>query len=993
MPSQLQLPRRLWSHQRRAVETVDGYLNGSAQAGRSALITMPTGTGKTGVIASSVAFPRSLQGHRLVLTPWDALVRQLIRDIDQRFWDRVGEERPATLPRVARLPASSRIDRIEHADETTVFVATIAAVNVMAEVCTREGRELRSVFDDFGLVFVDEGHYEPAHRWSEAIRALGRPTVLLTATPYRNDVKYFEIGDARYRYAHHQAVAERYLREPEFARVTRSTVSAFAQELVGLVADRIGEADTRVIVRCRDADAITRVVHAIEQTGHSAIGVHHTFAAGDGKLRRAVPAPDTTDAQFWVHQNKLIEGIDDPRFRVVAFYDPLRNDRAVVQQIGRVLRNPDRTPHDMTALVVGTGERPPERTWDAYMRFDRQETQEAAATVPDLAERILEAQPEAFYYDGAYRVRIDLHDPDAWQQFAFPLRTRVFRVVPDGSAPDLDELALAAKDEWRKLDRSVFSLLHPAHDSVVIPYVTADNSPLLSTGTFIEPVFGYTLMRRTGDLLFVFDARGRVPEAVAKHFRAVAPTELASLFAEGTSSLTSVGLLNTDVGRQAARSRHLRAAAIDALGPDLSDFAYVCTTAEGYIEAHDGFRRYVGLSRAHVVDHRAGERDFATYKAWLDELAAALTQRATAVDTFTRYASEAPMPENPDPVHVLLDIDPTDFAQPDPTSERPLALEETAYEVRDGDLTIVVAGEGHRATLKWDTAMQRYELRAPTLSEASYQDRAAEGRELISVINRDQALRVVPSARRAVYSHGRFYKPVVPLRGRGGFRLLDVLIPVDELGAVDSEKGAEIVDDDWDSASVFGLITALSPTSARRPAQPLADALASPELLVCTDMGTEIADFIGTAAQRVVFMHAKTGRGSAVSASALHDVSSQAMKNLMYLQPLAEDRPKSTNWTSPWRSHGVRGSATRQRVGSFASTDAIWQHIRGVISDPRAEREVWMLVGRALSRSALEAQARRQQPSPEALQVYSLLQTTWGAVSQVGARLRIFCSP
>jgi len=921
-------------------------------------------------------------------------VRQLIRDLDQRFWDRIGEPRPVTLPPVTRLPPSSHIDLIENAEEPTVFVATIAAVNVMADLCAREDRELATVFDDFDLVFVDEGHYEPAHRWSEAIRALGRPTVLLTATPYRNDVKYFEIGDARYRYAHHQAVAERFLRQPEFAQVTRATASAFARELVALVADRIGEAETRVIVRCQDADAITRVVHAIEGTGHSAIGVHHTFEAGEGKLRRAVPAPDATDAQFWVHQNKLIEGIDDPRFRVVAFYDPLRNDRAVVQQIGRVLRNPDRRPSDMTALVVGTGHRPPERTWDAYLRFDRQETQEAAATVPDLAERILDAQPDAFYYDGAYRVRIDLHDPDAWQQFAFPLRTRVFRVVvPDGSAPSLDEFALAAKDEWRKLDRSVYTVLHPAPDSVIIPYVTAENSPLLSTGTFIEPVFGYTLMRRTGDLLFVFDARGRVPEAVSKHFRAVAPTELATLFAAGTSSLTSVGLLNTDVGHQAARSRQLRAAAIDALGPDLTDFAYVCTTAEGYVEAHDGFRRYVGLSRARVVDHRAGERDFATYSAWLDELAAALTHRVPAVDTFTRYASEAPMPADPAPVHVLLDIDPTDFAQPDRTAERPLALEETAYEVRDGELTIVVGGEEYPATLHWDGELRRYELRAPRLSEAAYQERAPEGRELISVINREQALRVVPAERRAVYSHGRFYKPVVPLRRRGGFRLLDVLVPVDELDTVVGEKGAEIVDDDWDVASVFGLISALSPTSARVAAQPLADALASPDLLVCTDMGTEIADFIATAPQRVVFMHAKAGGGSAVSASALHDVSSQAMKNLMYLQPLAEDRPKATNWTSPWRSRGVRGAATRQRVGSFASTDAIWQHIRDVISDPRAEREVWIVIGRSLSRSALEAQGRRPQPSAEALQIYSLLQTTWGAVSQVGARLRIFCSP
>ena len=45
------------------------------------------------------------------------------------------------------------------------------------------------------------------------------------------------------------------------------------------------------------------------------------------------------------------------------------------------------------------------------------------------------------------------------------------------------------------------------------------------------------------------------------------------------------------------------------------------------------------------------------------------------------------------------------------------------------------------------------------------------------------------------------------------------------------------------------------------------------------------------------------------------------------------------------------------------------------------------------SRSAVGRWSRRSQPSVEALQIYSLLQTIRGAVSQVEARLRIFCSP
>jgi superfamily II DNA or RNA helicase len=45
----------------------------------------------------------------------------------------------------------------------------------------------------FDLVLVDEGHYEPAISWSKGVRELNRPTILLSATPYRNDFKSFRV--------------------------------------------------------------------------------------------------------------------------------------------------------------------------------------------------------------------------------------------------------------------------------------------------------------------------------------------------------------------------------------------------------------------------------------------------------------------------------------------------------------------------------------------------------------------------------------------------------------------------------------------------------------------------------------------------------------------------------------------------------------------------------------------------------------------------------
>jgi superfamily II DNA or RNA helicase len=500
-------------------------------AGASALITMPTGTGKTGVIATIATALPSVVGHRLVLTPWVALVRQMNTDLAGRFWERIAPElRPQMLP-VRRLPPRSQLASLT-AEEPTIYVATISAISVAAKYADAGAFDLADVFSEFGCVLVDEGHYEPAPEWSAAIRALKRPTILLTATPYRNDEKYFNVSDEwRFRFPHWQAEADRFLRKPDFVTLDAGpTPDTFVTQLLESVSTRFADDHPRVIVRCETADNIRLIVRALQDVGESVIGVHDTFPRGDEILRNAVPLPENCAARFWVHQNKLIEGIDDPEFKVLAFYDSLKNDRAIVQQIGRVLRNPTRRRADMTALVIGRGDRDVERTWGAYRTFDRQDEAESVATLPDLVDRLLAAQPMAFYYDRAYRVRIDLASSTAWENFAFPLRTRVFRQLGD-QPPTLDDIERETALEWRMLDRTVYAAQEPDERTVILPFITASNSPLLRTGTFIELEFGYTVIRIDDDLLFLYDSRQHpagdrepLPSAPAARSASAVPT-------------------------------------------------------------------------------------------------------------------------------------------------------------------------------------------------------------------------------------------------------------------------------------------------------------------------------------------------------------------------------------------------------------------------------------------------------------------------------------
>lgn len=66
-----------------------------------------------------------------------------------------------------------------------------------------------------------------------------------------------------------------------------------------------------------------------------------------------------------------------------------------------------------------------------------------------------------------------------------------------------------------------------------------------------------------------------------------------------------------------------------------------------------------------------------------------------------------------------------------------------------------------------------------------------------------------------------------------------------------------------------------------------------------------------------------------------------------------------------------------------------------MIANPQSEREVWIVLGQSLSVERLkrELAKKKNPPAPEVLQIFSLVQATWSATSQMGARLRIFCSP
>jgi superfamily II DNA or RNA helicase len=148
-----------------------------------AIITMPTGTGKTAVLQASAFM---LQANRvLVLTP-SRLVREQIADdfktlgVLKRLGAIVADvAHPKVMATTGRITDPSQWEGLREFD---VVVATVPSVSPHIEQILAPPPDL------FDLILVDEAHHSPAASWTATLDMFKEARrVLFTATPFRRD--------------------------------------------------------------------------------------------------------------------------------------------------------------------------------------------------------------------------------------------------------------------------------------------------------------------------------------------------------------------------------------------------------------------------------------------------------------------------------------------------------------------------------------------------------------------------------------------------------------------------------------------------------------------------------------------------------------------------------------------------------------------------------------------------------------------------------------
>lgn len=990
----------LWDHQKDALKDITDYID--SFDGKSFLVKMPTGTGKTGVfsVLSRIAFP---DFNFLIITPSTALKFQILKEVQEKFWIKIAKP-TSELPEQVIVPLLPK-DAVEVLkkikDKKSIIVTTIQALQYIS---VNDNDSFEALKKNTDCIIFDEGHKEPAYTWGETVRSFKKPTVLFSATPYRNDYKIFNVDKEKFFSLDHSKCQEaNILRALEIKKLDVPTLnpSTFVNSLLAELLKIIpilnaeGIAHPKTIIRCENQSDIEKTVAALKKLKKRAVGIHQNFKDKNDLLSEVPDQDGQKKYDIFVHQYKLAEGIDNPEFSIVALYAPFRSSRLLVQQVGRVLRNPDTKP-GKTAYLFGIHDQALKKEWQSYLDYDKMvDSRKKLFDITDVLKVNKEAS--TLYFDGSFRELVNVSEINLSKTILFQKKVNVY--FQDGSLT-FSNLSESLLEDWGRRDYSI--LKHEVVNSkcLLILYIKYENSPLVKDGVFIEQTLAVTMLRVDKSHIYYYDSEQNNPMRQIEDLVPVSRENLVKLF-KNKRNISKVFLINTDIGGRNVRSKEIQSTSVEFTAPGLSDHSYFPARVEGKVrEAGETKRRYLGFQNGRITDATGKRISFEEMQQWIDnvdnELLTAIP--SSAMNNFmARYAERVDPPSTVEGISILLDIDDEDldnyrFGE----HSEPVYFDDLCATIKNSTFTLNINDQDFNFSISYASDTKRFTLFSQELEEyiiSRYDDEDG----IIAFFNTNQSFRIVLKGNEYVYANKFFFKPGANLISKKkDLDLNQIFSPHSCISKISSEKGNKsvlpVTSGLWHKDTLFGLIARQAAGYGDKKLEDNFDF----EHVLCDDLQGEIGDFIAldTKKKRVVFIHAKAAN-SKLSASAFQEICGQATKNLDYLTPYYDKKPTAniSKWTKPW-SHSKIGTVSSRIVKGGLTPKAFYTNYEKLISDPSTSREVWLVVGNMFDYTSFSKEINKKKISevkPEVIQLVYLLRSTWNNVASVGAQLRIFC--
>jgi superfamily II DNA or RNA helicase len=306
-----------------------------------AIVTMPTGSGKTAVLQACAYALRATRV--LVLTPSRLVREQIAEDfaalgVLKRLTALSGE---IETPKV--MATSGRVKTIEDWEAMRAFDVVVATVQSISPHLAEVPPPPSDLFD---LILVDEAHHSPALTWKTVIEVFGKARrVLFTATPFRRDdreIKGHFVFTYELKRAYEDGVFGHIDYLPVIVEAGDATHDhedlAIARAAEGkLRADRDAGHDHLLMVR---TDSRSRA-RDLERVYADNTGLRLQLVTGDHSLphvRRVLARLAANELDGIICVNMLGEGFDLPRLKIAAVHSPHRSLAVTLQFIGRFAR-------------------------------------------------------------------------------------------------------------------------------------------------------------------------------------------------------------------------------------------------------------------------------------------------------------------------------------------------------------------------------------------------------------------------------------------------------------------------------------------------------------------------------------------------------------------------------------------------------------------------------------------------------------------------------
>jgi superfamily II DNA or RNA helicase len=318
-----------------AIHAIAAYF--SLPRSEAGIVVMPTGSGKTVVIALA---PFILRANRvLILTP-----SQLVRSQISEQMSSLGVlKRVAVLPLDVDLPKTKEIKERINSDEGWKEMEDYDFI-VATPHCVSPGISgVKPPPDDpFDLIIMDEAHHSEAPRWADLLEHFkNTKRLLFTATPFRRDKREVK-GVPIYNYPLRLAYDDKVFGNLKFVPVDPPAgadhdiaIARKAEEIYQQ--DFAAGFDHRLMVRT-DSKAkaeqlesvyrdCTKLKLAVVHSGHSL-----------RTIRRALERLKTRELDGIICVAMMGEGFDFPQLKIAAVHSPHKSLAVTLQFIGRFAR-------------------------------------------------------------------------------------------------------------------------------------------------------------------------------------------------------------------------------------------------------------------------------------------------------------------------------------------------------------------------------------------------------------------------------------------------------------------------------------------------------------------------------------------------------------------------------------------------------------------------------------------------------------------------------